>query len=127
MASVGLTQSYLHLVSDISDLVRFPEAAADLADRVRSGVVAHADGTRRKVSGPAKERELSVTLPVVVRATVQNLRDWVGEIVLFRSPTGEYRYGQLLGVRRHSGTDQPDDNMMGATLTLDPVSYPGLI
>lgn len=127
MPSVDLRRTYLHLASDPSRFLTFPEAAADRGKSVRSGVRSNSDGSRRKVGNNAVARSARFALPVVPRSLVDDLEEWVGRVVLLRSPTGEYRYGQLLAVRGVSAISQADSDMTGASLVLDPVDYEGLI
>ena len=61
------------------------------------------------------------------RTTVVALRAYLDQVVLFRSPTGEYAYGQMLAIRTRRRRKQADRLISSATIMLEPVAYEGLI
>ena len=127
MASVSLTRSYLHVASDLPDHVRFTESGSYATRGTRSEVESHSDATRKVVSSPADEQSNTIELPIVHRDVVTDLRRLVDQVVLFRSPTGEYVYAQVLSVRSRRRGRLADHLVAGVTVRIEPVDYPGLI
>lgn len=126
MASVNLTSSYLHRANDIDDYVSFPEAASNRSLSTRTGVRSYSDGKRRVVASPDRDRLLRLQLPVVPRSTANALREYLSEVVLFRSPTGEYVYAQLIEVSDSYSTQVSDSDVGSVSLVLDPVDPGGI-
>jgi hypothetical protein len=117
MASVILENGYFALASDLADLVVVPvysvseNAAGDVETR------RYASGRFRLIRRPGVQRIVSVTLQLAPRSDVDRLRDWVGEVVLFRDPRGRRLWATFasIGVGEHQG---PNTGFVDAELTL---------
>ena len=98
MASVTLEQSFFHDADDFTDYV-----AADLTgaseQAERSGDVRlRANGNIVLVSGPARPAMLDVELTQCPRTVVDQLRDWVGQRLLYRDPRGRVEFVVFLSL-----------------------------
>ena len=93
MASVTLTAAWLHLAAAQSTYVTFDaQTVSETADRPVD-VKRYAAGRLRSIVQPGVGKTIEIAALHVTRATVDTLRGWVGETVMFRDPMSRNVFG----------------------------------
>lgn len=98
MASVTLTEAWLHDAGDHADYVRIKVASISEQASRDSEVRRYAGGRLRTITGPARPGAINVVFDRVERPQLDWLRQRSGEHVMFRDPKGRVEfvsYGQL--------------------------------
>lgn len=98
MASVTLDQAWFHLAVDYSDSVAADlTAATEQAERAGE-VRRRANGGLVVVTGPSRPGTFDVELARCSRTTVDQLRTWTGERLLYRDPRGRVEFVTFLSL-----------------------------
>lgn len=93
MASVTLTDLWLHSAADHSDFVRLAQnAEAEVYDQPVE-VRRYANGRLRSVTRPGTQQTLTFTLPLVSRSDYDELLSRVGSLQLLRDQRGRILWG----------------------------------
>lgn len=93
MASVDLTHVWIHDGSDLSSYLKL-KARNVRANRVRDVERRrYAGGRTRAISSPLVEVTFSWEALLVNRAALDQLNDWVGDLLFYRDPWGRTGYG----------------------------------
>ena len=93
MASVTLTTCWVHKASALSSYVTLDVSAIDEAADRPITIKRYAAGRVRAVVQPGVARMLTITAPKTTRANADQLRLWVGEVVMFRDTLGRKMFG----------------------------------
>lgn len=98
MASVTLTTGWLHLAASLSTYVTFDvQTVSESANRPVE-VKRYAAGRLRSVVQPGVGRSIEIAGMHAARATVDTLRTWVGETVMWRDPMGRKVVGVFANI-----------------------------
>lgn len=93
MASVELTEAWIHLATDLSVYITHPlRDIREVADS-RSEVRTYAGGRRRLITGPARPSAYDVSFVRLPSAKLQTLRDWRATLLLLRDYQGRAIWG----------------------------------
>ncbi len=88
MASITLSECWLHELANLSSFVRLPhsdlqiDAEREVSTRVRAG------GRVVAVSRPVRHRTATFTAHTVDRVTLDRLDGWMGSLMMLRTPNG---------------------------------------
>lgn len=94
MAVVNLDTVLLAAQSDLSVLLELEVSSLDEQDAQPGQVRTYANGRRRSVTRAGISRTINLTFDVVAdRASLDLLRSWRGQVVLFRDPRGRKVWG----------------------------------
>ena len=127
MAQVELKSAYLHRGSDLNDYVKFSESRTYDNRGSESSVTDQADGSRRIVRSRKRSEQVTVEAVFTTRTTVEELLRLKDELVLFRSPTGDYYWALLSQVRKRRTVQQADHLVRYASIVLTPVHSDDLL
>ena len=110
MASVTLTTVWVHLAATQATYVTFDAQKADEAADRPVSISRYAGGRVRSIVHPGTARVVNVAAAKISRTTADQLRDWVGETVMFRDPFGRKIFGvyDTLNVSEKPGYTRPD-------------------
>ena len=111
MASVSLSELWIHDGDDLSDFVQtFGFASEDETDAVAGEVRTYANGRRRIVRRAGTATSLSVTFPSTDRTTIDWLRAHKGNTLMLRDPYGRKVWGTFfsLSVPEKGSAQLPD-------------------
>lgn len=120
MASVTLDRVWLNLASDPSQSVAAWSGSPTDDDTLPGQVYTYANGRRRVITTAGDVRQLKRTLRVLDAATIETLREWRGQVVLFRDKRGRKVYVTYFTV---STTDYPDGSGYDVTLSMESVTF----
>ena len=112
MASLTLTEVWLHQASDPSTVIKLEDATGiEIVQRVSGDVRDFATG-RRWISTNVEYEDIKITALYVDRDDVDTLRDWTGDLLVLRDPTGRQVWGvyDTLTAKEKSDTDLSDVN-----------------
>ena len=121
MASVTLTTCWVHKASALSSYITLDvSATAEAADRPVT-IKRYAAGRIRGVTQPGVAGVLTVTAPKTTRANADQLRLWVGEVVMFRDTLGRKMFGTFpsLLTTEAVGYTRPDVSFVLSEITWD--------
>jgi hypothetical protein len=95
MASLTLTDTWFHDASDLTDNVnlgatRLSEVPASVAPVRR-----YAGGRFVLVTVPGIQKQYRLSFPAPTRTIVDTLRDWSGQLLLYRDTFGRKMYGRF--------------------------------
>ena len=127
MAVVDLTTAYIHRGNDLADFVAFNESRTYDNRGAESTVTDQADGSRRIQRSPRRNESITVEAVFTTRDIVEELLRFRDELVLFRSPTGDYHWDLLKQVRKRRTAQQGDHLVRYASIVLIPVDGPTLL
>lgn len=98
MASVTLTEIWLHDASDPDSYVRLP--LQEIAEQSQSHVEVRefAGGVLRTITRPIRRVSYPVRLVQVPSATVETLRGWEGTTLMLRDVRGRLVFGVFAGL-----------------------------
>ena len=119
MASVTLTTCWVHLASDLATAVPLDVSALSEKEATFGQVRTYVGGRRRRVSSAGIDRQLAISATLVPRATMEALRSWQGQVVLFRDPRGRVTYGTYEDV---PATEYMTVDFIDTSLTLTEVT-----
>ena len=110
MATLTLTTCWVHKAASQSSYITLDaQVISEAADRPVS-IKRYAAGRVRSVVQPGVAGVLSISAAKVPRATADQLRLWVGEVVMFRDPLGRKVFGVFpsLTTTEAPGYTRPD-------------------
>lgn len=93
MASVTLTELWVHLDSDPSRFVRAPLSALSEQRPAPAEAREYAGGVVKIIRRPTRRRSFTARLEVLPRADADQLAEWTGETVIVRDPRGRLLKG----------------------------------
>lgn len=93
MASVALTQMWLHDAADPSTAYAFEVADLRVDTAKKVDVRPYANGRYRVITRPGTQRTLSCTVQLATRSDVEVLEGWVGTLLMVRDYAGRLLYG----------------------------------
>lgn len=111
MASITLSELWLHNGADLADYVTSQGFASQSSDRSARGEVrTYAGGRQRIIRRAGTPDRITVTLPSVSRAVVTWLEDHAGQLCLLRDPRGRKIWGTFwtVSVSEKAGSALPD-------------------
>ncbi len=119
MASVELTEAWIHLGSDLSVFVSHPLREIRETSTSQTQVRTYAGGVQRLITGPARPQTFEVSLVRVPAAMVDVLRGWRGTLLLLRDVRGRTIWGayQSLQIADWRGEDSHDVAFTFQTVT----------
>jgi len=121
MAVVHLDTVRLAAVTDLSAQVLLEVTSLSETDGKAGEVRHYANGRRRVISRTSRHRTVPLEFDLVdERDTLETLRGWCGQVVLYRDPRGRKVYGVFheLDIDENVSTD-----FASVSLTLTEVTY----
>lgn len=104
MASVTLTDLWLHDSTDLTDSIQIPlNTLAEMRGKVEGKVTRYAGGRLREVRRVGDADSYTISLVMVPVATYDKLVGWSGTLLLMRGPKGRLTYGVYHNI---SGSEQ---------------------
>jgi len=112
MASLTLTEVWLHQASDPSTVITLEDATGIEIIQLVSGDVQNFAIGRRWITTNVEYEDIKITALYVDRDDVDTLRDWVGDLLVLRDPTGRQIWGvySSLSAKEKADTDLADVN-----------------
>lgn len=120
MASVTLDRCFLALASDTENQLSAFSSDRSEAQAQPGEVRRMAGGRLRVVTRAGTARAIGVTLRQLTPAQVQQVRDWLGSVVLFRDVWGRKMYGAYFDL---DVVDAKDRLGQDVKLTLSEVTF----
>lgn len=112
MASLTLTEVWLHQANDPGTVIRLEDATGIEIVQFISGDVQNFATGRRWITTNIEYEDIKITALYVDRDDVDTLRDWVGDLLVLRDPTGRQVWGvyDQLDAKEKADTDLADVN-----------------
>lgn len=121
MASVTLTELWVHAGDDLADYVTSDGFLAESSRRTsRSEVLIYAGGRERLHRRPGAPRVLNVSMPAVSRAVIDWLEEHADTLVMLRDPRGRLVWGAYGDV---SVDEEPGPVLPPVSFTLRSVTH----
>lgn len=98
MATVTLSDLWIHQVSDLSAFVQVYMGSLSEESGSDGEVRHYANGVTRAVTTATRTRTVSVELPFLARVDFELLQDWAGQPVMIRDPLGRKVFGVFFSV-----------------------------
>jgi hypothetical protein len=107
MAVIALTQVLLARADDLTVLLPLEATSVEEDDELTGEVRTYAGGRRRSVTRAGAPNSLALSCDVIGRSTLNTLRGWKGQTLLYRDPRGRKLYGVFyrLGVSENITAD----------------------
>jgi hypothetical protein len=120
MPVVTLDRVWLHDSDDLATYVT--SYSADRADERRRSVDVrtYAGGRRRAVTRVDRRQALQVMLRLVDAATLDQLDDWIGHVLMFRDRTGRLVFGTYAAL---AVVDHDDDGTFDVSFSFEDVTH----
>lgn len=96
MASIILDHLWIHRADDPADHLTLTLDAATPTAAVDGEFETFGGGRVRLRRGPGTRRTVEYRCEQVPRAAIEQLQDWVGQVLLWRDPRGGRMYGAYL-------------------------------
>lgn len=122
MASVTLTDAWFHLADDPAQFVVMVLTGESDMTRRPTEVRRYAGGRVRAVTRRGRTKRLNLNFELAERADLEQLEEWIGEVVMFRDPLGRLVFG-VYGAVEGGEIPGTDGTVLKVNLTLDEVTY----
>lgn len=117
MATLTLTEVWLHQASDPTTVIKLEDATGiDLTGAISGNIFEFATG-RRWVTTGVTWQSIAITALYVDRDDSITLQDWVGNLLVMRDPTGRQIWGiyDSISIKEKADTDLADVNKIDFT------------
>lgn len=107
MASISLTEVWIHQANDISTLIKLLDATSIGINAEIAGSIKNTPTGRKWITTGVTWQDIQVTALHVLRSDVDILYSWIGDLVVLRDPTGRQVWGiyKKLNVKESSSTE----------------------
>lgn len=120
--TITLEEAWFNLANDLEQSVTLELSAEEEVTGKRATLQFYTQGRRRAVTKVGSKKTIDAEFSTCTRAQAEQLEDWIGEVVLYRSPRGKRIFCQFFDV---PVTEIPgaDTDIVNVSLTLHEITY----
>lgn len=123
MASVTLTDVWLHDAGDLSSYVKLSAESIEEVAGAQAPIRRYAGGRFRMVTYPGVQKSYSITFGLLTRSEANSVRSWSGRLLLMRDPLGRATFGRYQDPRISEIPITSTDTVYAVSVTFDEVTH----
>lgn len=120
--TITLEEAWFNLASDLTQSVTLELSAEQDVTSKRASLQFYTQGRRRSVTKVGTKKTIEVSFETCTRAQANQLEDWVGKVLLYRSPRGRRVFCQFFEVPVEE-IPGADTDIVNVSLTLHEITY----